>query len=64
MLSDILPVDEIHDHFADDVLLCGFAFGNQERKGNERIVGQTLAAIGTIQDAVLVQDGTAYPAWN
>ena len=52
----VTPIDQIDDHFDYGVFLFRLAFGNQQGQGDQCIVGQTLAAVSTIEDVIGVQE--------
>lgn len=54
--SNILPVDQVYHHPRQHVLLVRPAFGNQQRHGHQRIVGNALAAVGAVKRLVLLQE--------
>ena len=52
----VTPIDQIDDHFDYGVFLFRLAFSNQQGQGDQCIIGQALAAVGTIEDVVGVQE--------
>ena len=49
-------VNQIHHHLHHYILFLGAALGNHQRKGHEGIVGNSFRPIGTIKNAVVVQE--------
>ena len=49
-------VNQIHHNFHHYVLLLCPALSNHQGQGNEGVVGQTLAAVGAVEDAVVVEE--------
>ena len=49
-------VNQIHHHLHHHVLFLGATLGNHQREGHEGVVRQALGAIGTVEDAVVVQE--------
>ena len=56
VLSLIPLIYQIHHHFYHHILFLGAALGNHQREGHEGVVRQALGAIGTVEDAVVVQE--------
>lgn len=52
MLSIVAPINQINNDLYDGVLLFRVTFSNQQGQGHQSIVGQTLATIRTIKDAI------------
>ncbi len=50
----VILVNEVHNHLHHDVLFLSAALGNHEREGNKGVIGNTLAAIQSIQNAILL----------
>ena len=52
----ILLINQIYNHFHHDIFFLGAALGNHQGEGNEGVVGNTLWTIGTIENAVAVEE--------
>jgi hypothetical protein len=52
----VIPVDEVDDHLDDSLFFLGPALGNEERQGHQGIVGQSLAAVSPVEDAVSTEE--------
>ena len=52
----IILIDKIHYHLHHHVLFFRPTLGNHQREGYEGIVRQSFAAIGAIEDAVVVEE--------
>ena len=52
----IVPVDQIHHHLRHHILLLGAALGDHQRQGDQCVVVQKARAVGTIEDAVVLQE--------
>ena len=49
-------INQIHHHFHHHVLLLCLTLCNHQGQCNKRVVSQTLCAVRTIQDAVVIQE--------
>ena len=49
-------INQIHHHLHHHILLFGTALGNHQREGYESIVSQTLGAVRTVKNTVVIHE--------
>ena len=52
----VFLIDQVHHHLHHDILLLCLALGNHQGKCYERVVCQSLGAVFTVEDAVVVEE--------
>ena len=55
-VASILLVYQVYNHFNHNILFFGAALGYHKRKGGKCVVGNALAAICGVEDAVAVHE--------
>ena len=56
VIVSIVLIDQIHHHLRHHVLLLGAALCDHQRQGHQRVVIQETRAVGTVEDAVVLQE--------
>ena len=53
--SDVTLIDQIDHNFHHDILFLGLALGYHQGEGNKGVVRESLCAVRTIKDAVVIE---------
>jgi hypothetical protein len=57
--SEIVPVDQVHDHLAQGVLLRRLALGDEQGQGDEGVIDEPLRAVPAVEQTVGIQKPAA-----